>query len=66
MTCRYCSQKIRWWQHYAMDGGVPYAHSLCHRVYQHGYYRGIAHRSLELLTEKQLRDVIAASERWAA
>ena len=71
MTCRYCSQKIRWYQHAAMtvdDAGKPqpYAHTICHRVYQHGYYRGIAHRSLELLTEKQLRRVIADSERWVA
>ena len=41
-------------------------HSVCRRVYQHGYYRGINARSLELLTETQLRQLLADSERWPA
>ena len=70
MTCTHCRHKIHWWSHYGFevqaDGSQQRWHSVCRRVYQHGYYRGINARSLELLTETQLRQLLADSERWPA
>ena len=70
MTCHYCSHRLRFYQPFGWlvqaDGTQQRWHSVCRRVYQHGYYRGINARSLELLTETQLRELLADSERWPA
>ena len=68
--CIHCAKPLRWWQDRGhevnADGTQQRWHGGCGRAYARGYYRGITHRGLELLTEQQLREVIADSERWAA